>query len=194
MSKFNMLRYASPWPYLLPRLIVAASFLYAVLAKLPDIDRFAQAISDYGIVYEGLTYPTAVALLVAEALVGLGLLVDLRGALTSATALLLLFAAVLVYGIALGLDIECGCFGFGEDGRAASLEDALARTLVLLALCAYLHAYRRLASIRPRGLLEWWPPSESTQTDEPHATTDSDDVGDARGDDVGRGRMRSDEV
>ena len=49
----------------------------------------------------------------------------MRGSLILLTGLLSLFAAVLGYGIWLGLEIECGCFGLGGlggDGETAGTD------------------------------------------------------------------------
>ncbi|MCI5132059.1 MAG: hypothetical protein D3904_11185, partial [Candidatus Electrothrix sp. EH2] len=84
----------------------------------------------------------------------LALLLDLRGGLTGITLLLLLFIAVLAYGIHLGLDVDCGCFGSGEHQAHSSegLYQALHRDLIMLAGCLFLYWYRFVTAIPQRSL------------------------------------------
>ena len=55
--------------------------------------------------------PLAVFLPLLEMIFGLGLLLDIKGSLAGITGLLMLFTVILSYGIRLGLDVDCGCFG-----------------------------------------------------------------------------------
>ena len=89
-----------------------------------------------------------------ELLAGLGLLFDVRGAVGLTACLLTVFVGVLTYGIAIGLDIECGCFGSG--GRAVGLHEALWRDLVLFVACGYVWWYRWLRSIEPVSVRGIW--------------------------------------
>ena len=102
------------WGYHSVRVLISSLFLYAGGSKLLALPSFAQTISDYGLIPEGLLFPAALFLLTAELIAALALLLNLRGGLTGITLLLLLFIAVLSYGIHLGLDVDCGCFGSGE--------------------------------------------------------------------------------
>jgi putative oxidoreductase len=110
-------------------LLAAAGF------KLADLGGFRATIARFGIVLDGLVPATALALVTAEVVLGLGLLLGRRWALYGALLLLLLFLAVLTYGLQLGLEVDCGCFGPGEE---VGLLQALWRDLVLLALGGYL--------------------------------------------------------
>lgn len=113
-------------------------FLSAAGFKLADLDAFRTTIARFGIVLDGLVPATALALVAAEVVLGLGLLLGQRWALYGALLLLLLFLAVLTYGLQLGLEVDCGCFGpSGQDGDVGLLQ-ALWRDLVLLALGGYL--------------------------------------------------------
>ncbi|MCI5121102.1 MAG: hypothetical protein D3908_07935, partial [Candidatus Electrothrix sp. AUS4] len=93
-------------------------------------------------------------LVIAELAAAFALLLDLRGGLTVITLLLLLFIAVLMYGIQLGLDVDCGCFGSGEPGHNSSdgLYQAVYRDLLMLGGCIFLYWYRFFIGIRPRSL------------------------------------------
>lgn len=131
--------------YVVVRGIVAGFFVLAALSKLIALDDFAHAISDYGIVYEGMELPTAVTFGVAELLGGIGLWFEWRGSLTLLSLLLLLFTGVLIYGISIGLAIDCGCLGLGfEQG----LEIGIARNVVLGLACAFLAWQRHVEKHR----------------------------------------------
>jgi len=60
------------------------------------------------------------------------------------------FIGVLSYGIAIGLDIDCGCFGPGDpEGEAFhSLRSALMRDCFMLAGAAFLYGWRFLHPVR----------------------------------------------
>ncbi len=130
--------------YGLARCLLALVFLYAGGVKLPDPYAFSQVIGGYGLLPPALLMPTAVGLPLLEVLAAMALLVDVRGSLGLLTGLTLLFMAVLAYGIHLGLDIDCGCYG-PEDPEAEAyhgLEQALLRDAGLLAVCAYCYWWR----------------------------------------------------
>jgi uncharacterized membrane protein YphA (DoxX/SURF4 family) len=122
------------------RIILAAVFLLAAVPKLFNPADFAQVISMYGIVPGGLTLETALVLIAAELVIAFGLLLDRFWAVAAAAVMLLLFIAVLAYGIHLGLDIDCGCFGpeDPEHGAVNNLRSAVVRDTLLLIPIAYL--------------------------------------------------------
>jgi hypothetical protein len=93
------------------RRILGAIFVGAGALKLWDVAAFADQVGEFGIVFDELVPITAWSLVLLEILIGAGLLAAIPGSLALAVALLLLFMGVLAYGIMLGLDIECGCFG-----------------------------------------------------------------------------------
>jgi len=78
-------------------------------------------------------------------------LLDIRGSLAIVSGMLVLFMAILLYGIQLGLDIDCGCFGpHDPESRAFhSLRPALYRDFVMMAGVIYLYVWRRVRSIQP---------------------------------------------
>ena len=142
------------WGYHSVRVLISSLFLYAGGSKLLALPSFAQTISDYGLIPEGLLFPAALFLLTAELIAALALLLDLRGGLTGITLLLLLFIAVLAYGIQLGLDVDCGCFGSGEHQvhNSQGLYQAVCRDLIMLAGCLFLYWYRFFAAVPLRSL------------------------------------------
>jgi uncharacterized membrane protein len=140
------------WIYRLLRWFIGGIFIYSGATKLVAPQTFAVLIEAYGIVPEGLVMPVSVILPVLEVIAGIGLLLDRRGSLAVITGLLLLFAAILGYGIGMGLDVDCGCFG-PEDPEAEAfhgLRPALYRDMAMLAAVAFLYGWRRYRRVRPR--------------------------------------------
>jgi transposase len=81
-----------------------------------------------------------------------GLIRHQRGSLELATVLMLIFIAVLSYGIYLGLDVDCGCFG-PEDPESAAfhgLRRALYRDMALMVGIIFLY-YRRHLGLKGAG-------------------------------------------
>lgn len=139
--------------YHLGRVGIAALFLWSGLSKVYSPGLFAETISAFGLLPEMLSLPVAILLIVAEIAVGLGLLLDQKGALSGSALLMVLFMAVLAYGISLGLDIDCGCFG-PEDPEAVAFHDlrgSLFRDLLLLLVIVYLYLWRFLNRSKVRG-------------------------------------------
>lgn len=132
--------------FLCIRWILALVFLYSGVIKLIDPPRFAQIIAGFGLVPPLLLMPTALLLPAVEMIAGIGLLFNKRGSLATITMMLVLFMAVLTYGIYLGLDIDCGCFG-PEDPEQAykGLKKALLRDTVLMAavMSLYWHTHNK---------------------------------------------------
>jgi hypothetical protein len=145
---------ASVWPYRIVRWLLAGVFLWAGVVKAADPGGFAATISDFGLVPESVLFVTAVSLIGLELLAAVGLVFDIRGAVGLTAVLLAVFIGVLAYGLAIGLDIECGCFGPGY--RETGLWDVLWRDLVLLAACGYLWWFRWISGIRPLALRGLW--------------------------------------
>lgn len=133
-------------PFRLIRWILAGIFIYSGGVKLLDPQRFAEIIAGFGLLPTPLLKPVALLLPLAELIAGLGLVLKKRGSLTAIALMLALFMVVLAYGIHLGLDIDCGCFG-PEDPEQAykGLKWALARdSLMMIAvLCLYRHQLKQ---------------------------------------------------
>ena len=138
MSLFN-------WIYKLLRWGLGGIFIYAGSIKLFEPKTFAVLIESYGIVPENLLMSVAMGLLVLEVAVGIGLLFDIEGSLSVAAGLLGLFIAILGYGIWMGLDVDCGCFGPDDPEAEAfhGLRLPLYRGLVMFAGIAYIYGWRR---------------------------------------------------
>jgi rhodanese-related sulfurtransferase/uncharacterized membrane protein YphA (DoxX/SURF4 family) len=136
------------------RSLLSLVFLYAGATKLADPKAFAALIDAYGIVPAPLLMPAAVGLPLLEMAAGIGLMVDVRGALAVISGLVVVFIAILVYGIRMGLDVDCGCFSPEDiEFRAYhGLREALYRDLVMVLGIAYLYGWRRFRSAVPMKL------------------------------------------
>jgi uncharacterized membrane protein YphA (DoxX/SURF4 family) len=142
---FSPKRYLfSIWPYRLLRLALAVIFIWSGSAKLIDPLSFAILIDSYGLTPETWTPFISYALPFLEVVAGIGLLFDLKGTLAIITTLLIIFMFILGYGIHMGLDVDCGCFG-PEDPEAKAyhgLRPALYRDILMFIVIVYLYAWR----------------------------------------------------
>lgn len=122
------------------RVAVGAVFAVAGFLKLQDPRGFAMVIDGYGLTPGWLDLPLAYALPVLEIISGIGLIFNIRWALELVIAQLVLFIAVLAYGIHLGLDADCGCFGPGDpEGEAYhGMRGAIVKDLFMLGGCILL--------------------------------------------------------
>jgi hypothetical protein len=105
----------------------------AAVPKLADPAGFAEIVGAYGLLPEFLLPFAAIALPLLEMLAALLLILGRISGLWISALLMLVFIAVLSYGIWLGLDIDCGCFG-PEDGEGkafSNLRAALVRDVLL---------------------------------------------------------------
>ena len=137
--------------YKLIRCSLGSVFIYAGSIKLMAPRTFAVLIEAYGIIPQGLLMPVAIILPALEVAAGLGLLFDIEGSLTVIAGLLALFIAALGYGIWMGLDVDCGCFGPDdpEAGAFHGIRQSLYRYLVMLAGIAFIYGWRRHRAIKP---------------------------------------------
>jgi uncharacterized membrane protein YphA (DoxX/SURF4 family) len=131
------------WFYFFVRVALALIFLYAGSLKLMDPKAFARVISHYDILPEPLLPVVAIGLPAIEVLAGLALILDRSIGLYGVTGLVLLFVAILGYGVLNELDIDCGCFGPEELANRKGLAHAFYRDLVLMGAVAFLHWARR---------------------------------------------------
>lgn len=107
------------WLLIIGRLAIAAIFLYAGYEKVrePWI-QFAVSVDEFKAVPDSWIQPIARTLPWGEVLLGIALV---SGILTRwfaliATMLLALFLTVGIRAYALGLAVDCGCFGAGHGG------------------------------------------------------------------------------
>jgi uncharacterized membrane protein YphA (DoxX/SURF4 family) len=130
--------------YRLVRWTLATLFIWAGCTKLSDPHAFSVIIRDFGIVPEFSVMPIAVILPIVEVMAAIGLIFDMRGSLAVITILLVLFIMILSYGVWLGLDIDCGCFGPEDPESRAynSLRFAIYRDLAMMAAIFHLYFWR----------------------------------------------------
>lgn len=124
------------WLILVLRILLAAVFLYAAYSKLRQSWLlFAMAIDAYGLLPQWAVMTLARVLPWCELALGILLLTGfwLRETAMAASALLVLFFAVMLRSYAKGLQINCACFGLGE---AISLKTLLRDGALLLSSVA----------------------------------------------------------
>lgn len=140
--------------YIVIRVILGAVFIYAGATKIGDPAGFAMAIDEYGLVSWRMANLIAKTLPIIEIISGLGLILDIRGALGMLVAQLLGFVAILSYAIYFGLDIDCGCFGPSDPSapESGSLWETLIRDLIMLGACVLLYWQRWAMGYVPRSL------------------------------------------
>jgi uncharacterized membrane protein YphA (DoxX/SURF4 family) len=104
-----------PWPWLglAVRLVAAAVWLVAGVAKLTDVTAFEQQLSGYQLLSDGLVEPIAYGLPLLEIVLGAYLAAGalVRPAAIASSLLMCLFIAAQAQAWARGLAIDCGCFG-----------------------------------------------------------------------------------
>lgn len=101
------------------RLILGAVFVYASIDKIFHPEAFAGAVYNYQILPDFLINLTAIILPWLELILGLLLIVGLlrEGSVLIVTGLLVVFLGAMIFNLARGLDIHCGCFSTSMDGR-----------------------------------------------------------------------------
>ena len=104
----------SPLLYHGYRLFIGGLFLYAGATKLADTAGFSQVIAAYRILPDPLVPCAALGLPAFELVAGAGTLLNRRWAILGVLGMMVLFLGVLGYGVAMGLDIDCGCFSASE--------------------------------------------------------------------------------
>ena len=133
-----------PWIEQLSRWFLAGVMIFAAIPKLFDPISFAAVVGAYGLLPDFLLVPAAVLLPLCELLAAFLLIRERRSGLWISAILMSLFIAVLSYGIWLGLDIDCGCFGPGdiESTTFSNLKSTLVRDLLLCIPLLYCFGHR----------------------------------------------------
>ena len=140
--------------YTLLKLTIGIVFLYSGITKIAAPLAFSTIIDAYGIIPEATTLPAAMVLASLEIMAGSGLLMEIRGSLTLVSCLLALFMIILYYGIYMGLDIDCGCFGPNDPGSKAfhGLRPALNRDIMMAMGIVYMYIYRNIRGPQPKPI------------------------------------------
>ena len=131
----------SYFPILFCRLFLGGVFVYASFDKILHPSAFAEAIYNYQILPEILINLVALILPWLEALIGLLLIfsVWMPGATLSGALLLMIFFGALLFNMARGLDIHCGCFSTSDiSEQGAPMVWYIFRDFVFLVLAIYL--------------------------------------------------------
>ena len=144
----------SCWFYRLSRWVLGGIFIFAGTVKLMTPEGFALLIDAYGIVPEVLLLPLAIGLPTLEVVAGIGLILDIKGSLAAITGLLVMFVFILCYGIWMGLDVDCGCFGPDDPEAEAfhGLRATLYRDLIMLAGVFSIYIWRRYNAFKPKNM------------------------------------------
>lgn len=105
------------WLHLAARFFLGFIFVYASIDKILHPAAFAETIHNYQILPDLLINVAAVVLPWLEFVIGSLLILGLwmPGAVFTCNGLLLVFFATLVFNLARGLDIDCGCFSASTD-------------------------------------------------------------------------------
>ncbi|MEM5786483.1 MAG: MauE/DoxX family redox-associated membrane protein [Syntrophobacteraceae bacterium] len=106
------------YPLLVTRLILGSIFVAASIDKIAQPEAFAKIIYNYQILPDSLINIAALALPWLEAVLGLSIIAGiwLPGAAVLSNLLLATFFSTLLYNIARGLDVHCGCFSVESTG------------------------------------------------------------------------------
>lgn len=113
-------------------------FLYSGCIKLFRLSQFSLSVGEFGIVSDGLVKPTAVIICFVEIVLAAALWQQKSWSFLGTATLLVVFLGVLSYGVAIGLDIECGCFG---SGYQLKLRQQLGFDIILLLWCGLSHYF-----------------------------------------------------
>lgn len=122
----------SIWTDRIIRLSIGSLFVYTGFIKLIDIRSFAKVISQYDLVPDFLLAPIAFLLPLIELIAGFGLIFRIPGSLAAISGMLVMFVAVLGYGILNDMNIDCGCFSAEELSSRNSLVQAFYRDIVMI--------------------------------------------------------------
>lgn len=124
--------------YHFTRLVLSAVFIYASLDKIINPGAFAQAVFNYQVLPGELVNLTALILPWLELILGACLLSGrwMTGASSLGAVLMTVFMGLILFNLARGLDISCGCFSTKPDegpmDKLTLLRDIL---FLALALC-----------------------------------------------------------
>ncbi len=144
--------------YKIIRLIIAGIFIYSGWIKLKDLSSFVSVIHAFGLVPGQLRGITALFISSAELIIGIGLILDIKGSLTAVFSMLIMFMIVLIYGIRMGFDIDCGCFGSEDPVGTAfhGLRSSLVRDVIFVLSVIYLYVWRKINQFEPVSIFGYW--------------------------------------
>ena len=125
--------------YALARVVLGAVFLYASYDKVLHPAAFAEAVFNYQLLPDFMINLTAIALPWLELMLGVLLIAGiwLPGTTVLCTLLLTVFIGAIVFNLARGLDISCGCFSTSSSEGSVTVWTIL-RDAVFLLMAVYL--------------------------------------------------------
>jgi len=121
------------------RLLLGGIFVWASIYKILDPTAFAGVINNYQLLPDALINGFAVTLPWLELVLGVFLIFGLwlPGAVVLSNVLLVVFLGALVFNMARGLDIHCGCFTANTIGNPKTTSYLL-HNAALITVAAYL--------------------------------------------------------
>lgn len=134
------------WPHWIAtglRWLLATLFLWAGVVKLADPKAFARNVDAFGIVPEPALVLVAIGIPLLEIFVAIAVALRWRIGLPLMAAQLLLFIAVLWFGMLNDLDVDCGCFSLAERNTHTSLKVAFWRDWIMLFAIAIIFILER---------------------------------------------------
>jgi uncharacterized membrane protein YphA (DoxX/SURF4 family) len=123
------------------RIAMGMIFVYASIDKIIHPAAFAQAVFNYQILPDHLINITAIILPCLELCTGICLIIGkwIPGSLFVINFLLLIFLCALVFNLARGLNIHCGCFGTSvQTLEGSSMVGTVARDCIFFAAAVFL--------------------------------------------------------
>lgn len=124
------------WGLLAFRLVIGGVFVYASIGKILNPSDFAAVVYQYGVLPGFLVNAVAVFLPWMELAAGAFLIGGLwtRSAAFWINVMLVVFIVAISYNLAIGREINCGCFTQSLDAEAASNPwEVLIRDVIMLA-------------------------------------------------------------
>ncbi|MEO6702906.1 MAG: MauE/DoxX family redox-associated membrane protein [Jatrophihabitantaceae bacterium] len=143
LAAFSAHRERLGWAGLVVRLVLAAIWGWASLAKIHDPRTFLRAVRAYDATPEWLSKTIAFGLPMLELTLAVLLLVGLivRYAAAVSALLFVVFTIGILQASARGIKIDCGCFGGGGATNNTSYTLEILRDLGLLVLAVFLVLY-----------------------------------------------------
>jgi uncharacterized membrane protein YphA (DoxX/SURF4 family) len=145
--------FSRPSFFLFWRLLLGAVFVAAGVSKIVHPAEFAKIIHNYQILPDGLINVVAIVLPWLEMLLGalLAAGIWLPGAAALANLLLLSFFSALLFNLARGIDVHCGCFSTQSSGSPHTVWYILRdSSFLLLGIVVLLQVLRRRAGYASR--------------------------------------------
>ena len=118
------------------RIVAGVLLIWASLAKLGDLGRFAEQVHNFRILPLAAENLVAMTLPWVELVAGLALVLAIRDRSAAAVAVALfgVFTLAVLAAVARGLDFECGCFGTSDATRVGF--GKLGQNVAMLAVAA----------------------------------------------------------